>query len=470
MADKIIKTIFQFKRGLTEKWESVNPILRQGEPGIEFTVDNKTKMKIGDGVTPWNSLAYFSGEGGSGTGTILLGDNKSIVIDGDTIKVAGFDTAEVGQVPQKNADGTITWYTPITPETFTQLSEQVNNIDTVVQAHTSLLSSLTERLDNVYTIPEVDEQFSALSERVSKAYVYCGSKATFAELPTEGNKVGDVWDVQTADPEHNIKAGDNLAWNGTGWDNLGGLVDTSNLATKVELAETKTLLNRVVASYMQMGYEVAYKPVGTLVDYREKEIRIMCPADTEWSLQNVGENGDSSKYYVGLKIYAPSDDIVSFKEDIAETISDETMYYFVDNEFAGIDANGRKYSIIWLPVAAYNSDTDTWKYYGESTIAGKYIGWFYCVEWYNEEGKVVASDKIRINLANEESFSYIGTYIGDLIATETVAGSVKSTNADNGITVKADGTMEVNNISIMKLTQNDDEFIVFDCGGADSAN
>ena len=108
-------------------------------------------------------------------------------------------------------------------------------------------------------------------------------------------------------------------------------------------------------------------------------------------------------------------------------------------------------------------------YYG-SCFTGDYVGWFYCVEWYNEEGKVVASDKIRINLANEESFSYIGTYIGALIATETVAGSVKSTNADNGITVKADGTMEVNNISIMKLTQNDDEFIVFDCGGADSAN
>ena len=80
------------------------------------------------------------------------------------------------------------------------------------------------------------------------------------------------------------------------------------------------------------------------------------------------------------------------------------------------------------------------------------------------------ADKIRINLANEESFSYIGTYIGALIATETVAGSVKSTNADNGVTVKADGTMEVNSISIMKLTQNDDEFIVFDCGGADSVH
>lgn len=48
---------------------------------------------------------------------------------------------------------------------------------------------------------------------IANVYKYKGSVATFADLPTENNVAGDVWDVQ-AD-------GMNYAWNGTGWDNLG---------------------------------------------------------------------------------------------------------------------------------------------------------------------------------------------------------------------------------------------------------
>ena len=42
---------------------------------------------------------------------------------------------------------------------------------------------------------------------------------------------GDVWNITTADAEHGIKAGDNVAWNGTAWDNLSGTVDLSAYAT-----------------------------------------------------------------------------------------------------------------------------------------------------------------------------------------------------------------------------------------------
>jgi hypothetical protein len=33
------------------------------------------------------------------------------------------------------------------------------------------------------------------------------------------------------------------------------------------------------------------------------------------------------------------------------------MHYFENNSFAGIEENGRKFSIIWLPVALYNEET-----------------------------------------------------------------------------------------------------------------
>ena len=135
----------------------------------------------------------------------------------------------------------------------------------------------------------------------------------------------------------------------------------------------------------------------------------MCPADTEWVLQQVGAGGDSSKYYIGFKAYAPSSNVNSFKESLANTMTDQTMYYFVDNEFAGIDANGRKYSIVWLPVAKHNDD-DTWTYYGANSTADKLIGWNYCVEWYDANGVCVASDLIRINLSNEDIHAAIEPY------------------------------------------------------------
>ena len=58
MAKEVISTTFQFKRGLSSAWQRVNPILAPGEPG--WTLDTHV-LKIGDGVTPWNSLNTVSG-------------------------------------------------------------------------------------------------------------------------------------------------------------------------------------------------------------------------------------------------------------------------------------------------------------------------------------------------------------------------------------------------------------------------
>lgn len=48
-------TKLQLRRGTASTWTSANPTLSQGEIGLE--TDTK-KMKIGDGTTAWNSLAY----------------------------------------------------------------------------------------------------------------------------------------------------------------------------------------------------------------------------------------------------------------------------------------------------------------------------------------------------------------------------------------------------------------------------
>lgn len=191
-------------------------------------------------------------------------------------------------------------------------------------------------------------------------------------------------------------------------------------------AADKAFVDSVPSVFVAREYEVSSKPTGTLVDYRDKEIRVMCPADTEWALQNSGENADPNMYYIGFKAYAP-DGAVSFKEDLGETINDETMYYF-EGEFAGVDAFGRKYSIVWLPVASYNGDS--WTYYGASSSDGKYIGWFYSVNWYDADGVVIGSDTIRINLSNEACHNsvepyYVASVVNDIDALKESVASME---------------------------------------------
>jgi len=58
----------QLRRDIAANWVNVNPILSSGEIGIDLTTDN---IKIGDGITTWNSLGYFS-EGSDAEGVIIV--------------------------------------------------------------------------------------------------------------------------------------------------------------------------------------------------------------------------------------------------------------------------------------------------------------------------------------------------------------------------------------------------------------
>ena len=52
MADRI-----QIRRDTKARWAELNPILAAGEMGFE--IDNN-RLKIGNGITAWNSLPYIT--------------------------------------------------------------------------------------------------------------------------------------------------------------------------------------------------------------------------------------------------------------------------------------------------------------------------------------------------------------------------------------------------------------------------
>lgn len=68
--------------------------------------------------------------------------------------------------------------------------------------------------NNYYNKSQVDSKFTSV-------YIFKGSVDTIEDLPTEGNIIGDVWNVRKNDT--------NYAWTSEGWDALGGTVELSSL-------------------------------------------------------------------------------------------------------------------------------------------------------------------------------------------------------------------------------------------------
>jgi len=89
-------TTIQHKRGTADRWLEVNPVLAEGEIGLET---DTLKVKFGDGVSTWSSLSYFTGSGGiAGTVTSVgLTVPTGLTVSGSPVTTAGtlavsFDT------------------------------------------------------------------------------------------------------------------------------------------------------------------------------------------------------------------------------------------------------------------------------------------------------------------------------------------------------------------------------------------
>lgn len=98
------------------------------------------------------------------------------------------------------------------------------------------------------------EDYAKASD-LTNVYTFKGTVATYAELPEDAS-VGDVYNITTADEDNNIKAGDNVAWDGAEWDNLSGIVDLSNYVTTDALTAYVTADD--LASYVTTDALSAY--------------------------------------------------------------------------------------------------------------------------------------------------------------------------------------------------------------------
>lgn len=272
-------------------------------------------------------------------------------------------------------------------EEFTYVGDTINIAkDLVLQAAT--LETATE--DGVpYPEAKIGDPYIKM--------VFNSTEASNLYIPVKG--LVDIYTAGAGIEIVNNKISVKLAETTNGLVAVNGALSI-NLATRKTAgamsARDKAIIDSLPVAYVARKYNITDVPTGTLIDYYEREIRIMCPKDADFKKQAVGTGGDANSYYMTFKTYAPNENVVGYTEHLGNQSDKEILTSFSTDEY------GRRYQPTWLGIAKYDETTDTWLYYGANSTSEKYIGWDYRIDWYDANGIVIASDAVRINLSNED--------------------------------------------------------------------
>ena len=136
-------------------------------------------------------------------------DTKPVNMKGATSSnagAAGYAPAPSAGAQDKYLRGDGTWQTPPNT-TYSAVTTSKDGL---------MISADKKKLDGF-----LEAENYALKTDISTVYKYKGSVKTASELPTEGQIVGYVYNIE-AESVYG-PAGQNVAWDGTAWDTLGGI-------------------------------------------------------------------------------------------------------------------------------------------------------------------------------------------------------------------------------------------------------
>lgn len=174
------------------------------------------------------------------------------------------------------------------------------------------------------------QRVTTLEGKISSVYSYKGSKATYAELPSDA-AAGDVWNVEEAHDNH--PAGTNWAWTGTAWDALGGAIDLSAYYNKTQ---ADAAIAAAVDAEKTLREAADTVLDGKITTNTKAIAKINGSADAEGSLANTLKQ---AKDYADTKVSDVSN-LVANKVDKVEgsTLIPETKLALIDTNASDIDA------------------------------------------------------------------------------------------------------------------------------------
>jgi hypothetical protein len=172
------------QRAVKDVWESQNPVLHDMELGVEIILkEDRTvshyNIKLGDGVTPWNSLQYFYQN--------LNEEDTNEILDDFTINLATRKPV-AGRIPIYDDDkGLKSGKVPVDDDDVVRLKE-LENITTDTEQLEQDVSDLTDALDTHKS--NTSAHGAADAPAASKIAMYnTESGLKSGKPPTENNDV-----------------------------------------------------------------------------------------------------------------------------------------------------------------------------------------------------------------------------------------------------------------------------------------
>lgn len=193
-------------------------------------------------------------------------------------------------------------------------------------------------ITDAYTRGEIDNKVSAV-------YKFKGNVPTYADLPATNQVVGDVYNVNDT--------GINFAWNGTEWDNIGGVEplatgDNDGLLSKEDFSKLAGIESGATADQTPTEILTAIKTVDGASSGLDADLLDGKHA-SDFSLTSHNHDGT----------YEPADSTILKDADIGTTVQGynsntviDASYVHTDNNYttteknklAGIEANANNYS------------------------------------------------------------------------------------------------------------------------------
>lgn len=132
-------------------------------------------------------------------------------------------------------------------KTISEQADTDNNFVTfsVIESALTISSNQVSGLFNELSSLETTLK-EEINSKVSSVYRVKGTKNTYEELPSDENKIGDVYNVISAvtiDNDEFYPAGTNFVWTDKGWDALGGTIDLSPYVKKDDVFTAITSIN-----------------------------------------------------------------------------------------------------------------------------------------------------------------------------------------------------------------------------------
>lgn len=200
------------------------------------------------------------------------------------------------------------------------------------------------------------------------------------------------------------------------------------LATQKEAgalsAVDKVKIDTLDKVYTKSKYNVLGIGEGCLVDYRDHTVRVMFPADYQFTKQNGGEGSSPNMHYYAFRVYVPDETVWIANSDKQEgsEFDGELFETRVSRGFAGYD-NGRKYMTVWLAAAMTSDDGASWTYFGATSDARKVGNWIRVKAYSDaEQTNLIYSDIIRVCLENETSWEKPIDQFGPILSVDTSNG------------------------------------------------